>query len=254
MEFAKLKSITPVLNEDIFQNNEEITAKTYLKNIKIIKKSGKYEPWNYDKIIRAVDSAAERAHYVMTPTDEKKLLISLYEKILASNLTEISVADIHDMVEKSLDNIVPEVSEEYRNYRNYKVNFTEMMNSVLKTSDDLNYHVDRSNANTTSTLVSSKRSLIYTALNKEIYKNMFLTKEERSAIDEGEIYIHDLGARLDCPNCCLFDMGKVLQGGFEWEHIGYNEPKDVSTAGRLISDITLNCAAQQYGLTNNLPY
>ena len=42
-------------------------------------------------------------------------------------------------------------------------------------------------------------------------------------------------------------MGAVLQGGFEWEHIGYNEPKDVRTAGNLISDITLNCAAQQYG-------
>ena len=52
---------------------------------------------------------------------------------------------------------------------------------------------------------------------------------------------------MDTYNCCLFDMGRVLQGGFEWEHIGYNEPKDVRTACNLISDVTLNCAAQQYG-------
>lgn len=48
---------------------------------------------------------------------------------------------------------------------------------------------------------------------------------------------------MDTYNCCLFDMGAILQGGFEWEHIGYNEPKTLSTAGHLISDITLNCAA-----------
>ena len=42
-------------------------------------------------------------------------------------------------------------------------------------------------------------------------------------------------------------MGNVLCGGFEWEHIGYNEPSDARTACNLISDISLNCAAQQYG-------
>ena len=122
-----------------------------------------------------------------------------------------------------------------------------MMEDTLKTADDLNYHADRSNANTTAGLISTKRSLIYTAFNKNLYKKVFLSNKEYDAIKDGYIYIHDLGARMDTYNCCLFDMGKVLQGGFEWEHIGYNEPKDVRTACNLISDITLNCAAQQYG-------
>ena len=121
------------------------------------------------------------------------------------------------------------------------------MEDTLKTADDLNYHADRSNANTTAGLISTKRSLIYTAFNKNLYKRVFLSDLEYDAIKDGYIYIHDLGARMDTYNCCLFDMGRVLQGGFEWEHIGYNEPKDVRTACNLISDITLNCAAQQYG-------
>lgn len=166
---------------------------------------------------------------------------------MTQNHAALGVSDMHNIVELALDNVCPSVAQSYRNYRNYKKDYIEMMNDTLQTADDLNYHADRSNANTTAGLISTKRSLIYTAFNKNLYKKVFLSTEEYEAIKEGYIYIHDLGARMDTYNCCLFDMGRVLQGGFEWEHIGYNEPKDVRTACNLISDITLNCAAQQYG-------
>ena len=107
------------------------------------------------------------------------------------------------------------MGQQYSAYRNYKKDYVEMMEDTLKTADDLNYHADRSNANTTAGLISTKRSLIYTAFNKNLYKKIFLSQEELSAIKDGYIYIHDLGARMDTYNCCLFDMGKVLQGGFE---------------------------------------
>ena len=160
---------------------------------------------------------------------------------------EIKVQDLHAIVESSLFKVMVPVAQQYANYRNYKKDYVAMMEDTLKTADDLNYHADRSNANTTAGLISTKRSLIYTAFNKNLYKRVFLSDLEYNAIKDGYIYIHDLGARMDTYNCCLFDMGRVLQGGFEWEHIGYNEPKDVRTACNLISDITLNCAAQQYG-------
>lgn len=160
---------------------------------------------------------------------------------------EVKVQDLHTIVESSLFKVMIPVAQQYANYRNYKKDYVAMMEDTLKTADDLNYHADRSNANTTAGLISTKRSLIYTAFNKNLYKRVFLSDLEYDAIKDGYIYIHDLGARMDTYNCCLFDMGRVLQGGFEWEHIGYNEPKDVRTACNLISDITLNCAAQQYG-------
>lgn len=168
-------------------------------------------------------------------------------ELLKLSSNEIKVQDLHTIVESSLFKVMTSVAQQYANYRNYKKDYVAMMEDTLKTADDLNYHADRSNANTTAGLISTKRSLIYTAFNKNLYKRVFLSDLEYDAIKDGYIYIHDLGARMDTYNCCLFDMGRVLQGGFEWEHIGYNEPKDVRTACNLISDITLNCAAQQYG-------
>ena len=211
--------------------------------MKVIKKDGHIENFDPNKIKIAVTKSANRISYDIS-NDEWKLIFSLLEENISDTIT---VENLHKEVENALLNIVPDVGHSYASYRNYKNDYAKMMSSVLKSADDLNYKIDRSNANTTAALISSQRSLIFTALSKEIYKKIFLSDKELQAIQDGYIYIHDIGSRAQTYNCCLFDMGKVLQGGFEWEHIGYNEPKDVRTACNLISDVTLNCAAQQYG-------
>lgn len=213
----------------------------------VIKKDNRCVPFDFEKIKSAVSKSADRANVSLSDRDFEKIEKIVKEEIAKEKQDNVPVSKMHTFVECALDKVNKDVAKSYRDYRNYKQEFIQMMDNVLKTADEMNYKIDRSNANTSAALVSTKRSLIYSALNKEIYKNTFLNKEELAAINDGYIYIHDLSARLDSSNCCLFDMGKVLQGGFEWEHIGYNEPKDVRTAGNLISDITLNCAAQQYG-------
>ena len=72
-------------------------------------------------------------------------------------------------------------------------------------------------------------------------------KEEIQAIREGYIYIHDMSARRDTMNCCLFDVKAVLEGGFEMGNIWYNEPKSLDVAFDVIGDIVLSAASQQYG-------
>ena len=56
-------------------------------------------------------------------------------------------------------------------------------------------------------------------------EKFFMTVEELQACREGYIYIHDMSARRDTMNCCLFDVKSVLTGGFEMGNLWYNEPK-----------------------------
>lgn len=213
--------------------------------MQVIKKDGRIEQFDFNKIKAAVSKSAARVEYNVSDSEWKQIELELLG--LINTKSSVSVVEMHGLVERTLNKLIPEVGQAYSDYRNYKKDYADMMTSVLNSADELNYKIDRSNANTTAALISTQRSLIFTALSKEIYKKLFLSKEELQAIHDGFIYIHDLGSRAQTYNCCLFDMGKVLCRGFEWEHIGYNEPKDVRTAGNLISDITLNCAAQQYG-------
>ena len=122
-----------------------------------------------------------------------------------------------------------------------------MMDKVYEKSQAIRYIGDKSNANTDSALVATKRSLIYNELNGELYKKFFLTLDEKQAMKDGYIYIHDRSARLDTFNCCLMRVGKIMQGGFEMGNVWYNEPNSLDTAFDVMGDIILSTAAQQYG-------
>ena len=122
-----------------------------------------------------------------------------------------------------------------------------MLDEVYKKSQSIMYIGDKENSNTDSALVSTKRSLIFNQLNKELYQKFFMTTEEIQACRDGYIYVHDMSARRDTMNCCLFDVENVLRGGFEMGNLWYNEPKTLDVAFDVIGDIVLSAASQQYG-------
>ena len=168
-------------------------------------------------------------------------------KVRSRTSKEVPISEMHNIVESALDNTNPLVAKSYRDYRNYKQDFVHMLDEVYKKSQSIMYIGDKENSNTDSALVSTKRSLIFNQLNKELYQKFFLTTEELQACREGYIYIHDMSARRDTMNCCLFDVQNVLKGGFEMGNLWYNEPKSLNVAFDVIGDIVLSAASQQYG-------
>lgn len=70
---------------------------------------------------------------------------------------ELPIADIHNIVEGALEKVNPAVAKSYRDYRNYKVDFIHMMDEVYTKSQSIRYIGDKSNANTDSALVATKK-------------------------------------------------------------------------------------------------
>ena len=169
------------------------------------------------------------------------------EKARSLGREGIPIAEMHNIVEAALEQVKPEVAKSYRDYRNYKQDFVKMLDEVYKKSQSIMYIGDKENSNSDSALVSTKRSLIYNQLNKELYQKFFMTTEELQACRDGYIYIHDMSARRDTMNCCLFNVKDVLTGGFEMGNLWYNEPKTLEVAFDVIGDIVLSAASQQYG-------
>ena len=217
--------------------------------LQVIKKDGTLEDYNEQKIINACDKAARRAMIELSHKDYTIILNSVWQKIEENyeDESDIEIYDMHNIVESVLEENFPKVAKCYKEYRNYKKDFVHMMDRVYENSQSIRYIGDKSNANTDSALVATKRSLIFNELNTELYKKFFLTHDEKQAMKEGYIYIHDKSARLDTINCCLFNMAEVMNGGFEMGNIWYNEPNSLDTAFDVMGDIILSTAAQQYG-------
>ena len=215
--------------------------------VQVIKKDGTLEDFNVQKVVDAVNKSANRVLITFTEEEERFICQFVEERVAELGIEKVAIAQMHNIVEGALERVNPTVAKSYRDYRNYKQDFVQMLDEVYTKSQSIMYIGDKENANTDSALVSTKRSLIFNEFNRELYKKFFLTTEEIQAIRDGYLYIHDMSARRDTMNCCLFNVKEVLEGGFEMGNIWYNEPKTLDVAFDVIGDIVLSAASQQYG-------
>ena len=215
--------------------------------LKIIKKDGTLESYNKEKIKNAIQKSSERTLIKLSEAQLEDISKKVLENILKYKQDKITVNEIHNIVETTLESVDRTIAASYRNYRNYKKDFVAMLDKVYQENQRIMYIGDKENSNIDSALVSTKRTLVYNELSKELYKKFFLTTEELQAIKDGYIYIHDMNARLNTMNCCLFDVSTVLKDGFEMGNVWYNEPKSLDVAFDVIGDIVMSASAQQYG-------
>ena len=245
---VRADTLSSLLKDNKTLNIDEIMGKgSKCSMVKVIKKDGTSEEFNVQKVVVAVNKSAYRALIQFTDAELEFICKFVEEKVRDMGVEEVRIAEMHNIVEGALEKVNPLVAKSYRDYSNYKQDFVQMLDEVYKKSQSIMYIGDKENSNTDSALVSTKRSLIFNELNKELYKKFFLTTEEIQACRDGYIYIHDMSARRDTMNCCLFDVKNVLSGGFEMGNLWYNEPKTLDTAFDVIGDIVLSAASQQYG-------
>lgn len=213
----------------------------------VIKKDGTLDEFNPMKIKVAISKSAKRAMITLSEEVKEKIADSVKYKLMEKGEEKYPIELVHNLVENALEEFSPETAKSYKDYRNYKQDFVHMMDEVFEASQHIRFIGDKENSNSDSSLVATKRCLIFNELNKRLYRKFFMTKNELQACKEGYIYVHDQSARLDTFNCDLIDLGNVMKGGFEMGNVWYNEPKSLDTAFDVMGDIILSTAAQQYG-------
>ena len=244
---TSFEATSPIRNTMRDANNVIPMPFINLSGVKVIKKDGTKEEYNITKVVNAVKKSAARMMITFSDDEIRKICELVNYKVSQNYDKEVRIMDMHNIVESVLESVNPKVAQSYRNYRNYKQDFVSMLDKVYQESQRIMYIGDKENSNSDSALVSTKRSLVFNQLNKELYKKFFLTVDDLQAIREGYIYIHDMSARRDTMNCCLFDVANVLKGGFEMGNLWYNEPKTLDVAFDVIGDIVMAAASQQYG-------
>lgn len=215
--------------------------------MKIIKKDGTVEGWNGEKIKEAVYKAAARVNQYVEPDVLNKLVEKVHSCLIIDR--DAPTKDLHKEVIYYLKHFgLTDVANSYQEYRDYKNTYAKSFEKVKDEADNVLLLGDRENANFDSSLVSTKGSLIKGYLTKELYRQFYLSKEEKELTKRGDIYIHDMRDMLmGSVNCCLFDIGNVLRGGFSMSNVDYTEPTSVLSALQVIGDITLVATAQQFG-------
>ena len=224
----------------------------------VIKKNKTKEPFDLEKTMNAIKLSASRCRLFsmadtndLTETEEELIrndILTKIQELQEAKRKTINVNDLHKIVENSLLHRAPDVYESYSNYRNYKNDLKKeyyKLNEICNiNATERNY--DNANSNNLSSV--AQKMLSATTLEKSRYNNFFLSVSEKEAKENGEIYIHDQGDRLLYGmNCCNFDMEMEFKNSLNVSGVIYNEPKCITSACKMLADITLAASANQYG-------
>ena len=222
------------------------------EQIKVIKKDSTTELFNGNKIIKAIEKTALRCNVELDDTQKGKIVKFVMKRILknvpSGGITHIYVSELHEEVELALYEFNPALAKEYNSFRGYKKKMKEHFEEMLRDTEQLLHAGDTENANRDSYLIDAQKVMsgeIFSVRNMLDYE---LPKDASQAHKDGDIYIHDLRDRLyNSINCCLFDMGKVLKGGFTYKGVSYKEPNSIRTACSMLEDVMNSARLQQYG-------
>ncbi|MBS4894009.1 MAG: anaerobic ribonucleoside-triphosphate reductase [Veillonella parvula] len=222
-----------------------------MREIKVIKKDGRVEGFDINKIFNAVSISASRVKKELS-LENKKKLESLVHMELDNRINGdegITVEELHFIVQLALNQIDKAIYVEYRNYKSYKTKLNMSFDNIYRRSKKLLFmsEEEKENANKNSALNSTQKSLLGSIMCKELL-NYELTDEMKAARDDGGLYYHDEDDRIIMShNCNIFNMANTLKDGFIMDGIKLKEASDFKTACRHVSNITINASSCQYG-------
>lgn len=150
----------------------------------VIKRSGKKEPFNRDKIVKAISR---------TGLNDPILIDKIVSDIDKSG-TEINVEKIHNVVEKKLmASSHKDCAAEYVRYRQRKdwIHENEKTNdSILKLIEYKNTYINEENSNKNSFIASTQRDYMAGEVSKELSERLLLPLDIVEAHKSGIIHFH----------------------------------------------------------------
>lgn len=222
--------------------------------MEVIKISGKSQPFNVEKIYRAIRLANKSV------PEESRMSDATIDKVVNNVLkmldgfTSVSVDDIHDLVERALMKFPShyQVAKEYITYRDQKKKnkkFNEIEEQVLAVIDGSST-LRGDNANKKIDTNSALRDYIAGITCKSISKKV-LPKKILNAHTKGLIHWHDMDYSPTQPlhNCDLLNIEDMFKNGFQMgdTRIEPNEDTPFETACNLLAQVNLQVSGSQYG-------
>ena len=102
-----------------------------VSEIRVIKKDGTKEDFNVQKVVVAVNKSANRAMITFSQAELNFICQFVEEKAESLGVSEIPIAQMHNLVEGALEKVNPQGAKSYRDYRNYKpVSYTHLVGLI----------------------------------------------------------------------------------------------------------------------------
>ena len=221
--------------------------------MKVLKRDGKIDVYNFEKIKRAVESAYNSVNATM---DEKFLqqLSDHFKKLIDKRKDPeepINIEEIQDEIEKFLvmknkTNVV----KHFMRYREDRNRHREMKSKLMKgiASKLQAKNISNQNANVDESSFGGRMGEATRVVTKEYALYKCMSKMARENHLNNEIYIHDLDSyAVGMHNCLTVPFDDVLSKGFKTRNTDVRPANSINTAMQLVAVVFQLQSLQQFG-------
>lgn len=218
--------------------------------MQVVKRDGRSVEFDRQKIRVAIGKANGEV-----PKKERataKDIDAIIDYIESEHKKRILVEDIQDIVEQKLmERGRYTLAKTYIIYRYSralvrKANTTD--ESILSLIKNSNRDVMEENSNKNAVAAATQRDLIAGEVSKDLTKRILLPEKISKAHEEGVLHFHDADYFLQpIFNCCLIDIGNMLDNGTVMNGKLIESPKSFQVACTIMTQIIAAVACSQYG-------
>lgn len=219
----------------------------------IIKRDGRKETFNKQKIINATKKAFIAVDGTLTKAGVKKIRRLAKEAsdiiVLADHV--YTVEEIQDLVERLLMNTDrKDVAKAYILYRDERNKVRSRNSKLMKNIEEklMASNVQNQNANLDEHSFGGRMGEARSELMKDYALNFLLSDMARNNHLNNEIYVHDLDSyAVGMHNCLTIPFDELLKKGFNTRQTDVRPANSVNTAFQLVAVIFQLQSLQQFG-------
>lgn len=221
--------------------------------MKVVKRDGREVAYDKQKIVIAISKANKDTDTKPEMTD---IDIAYAADKVEAAIFELShdpgIEEIQELVETQLMKMqMIETAKRYTRYRNDRArdrreNTTDA--KIMSLIAGQNREMAEENANKSTILASTQRDYIAGIVSRDITNRKMLPRHISTAHDNAVLHFHDADYFIEpIANCCLLDIGNMLDNGLVMNEKLVESPKSFQVACTVLTQIIACVASNQYG-------
>lgn len=227
--------------------------------MKVIKRNGSIQDFDTTKIKNAIIGAnneMDEYHKIWEDDIDGMVDEVVYELTYGQPINEdfeINIEEIQDAVEFCLMRAgyykLAKAYIEYRYQRKLVRELHRTDESILTLIEGTNDELRTENSNKNTKLAPTQRDYMAGEVAKDVAKRLLLPKEIVDAHENGVLHFHDMDYSPMQPifNCCLINIGDMLDNGTCVNGTKIDSPSSFPTACTIMTQIIASVASGQYG-------
>lgn len=208
------------------------------------------ETFDPEKIEKAILNAMKNGSGIISKGVAKNVASEIEE--IAKERGKISVPEIENLVYEKLikkgHKLTAKAYEGYRSVREFqrkKNTIDGQINELLTGSSE---YWKSENSNKDASTVTVQRDYMAGVVSIDIARRQIFPAHIIQAHDEGLIHIHDMDyIAQPMYNCCLFNLGDMLENGFVINKTKISKPKRLLTATTVATQAIVGVSSSQLG-------